>query len=509
MNKIEKEVVVPQGVELVSTTDKDGRITYANPQFCEIAGFTLEELVGQPHNIVRHKDMPKTAFADMWRHLKQGQVWRGAVKNRTKQGNYYWVDAFVSPMFENGEIVGYQSVRVRLDDATKSRAGKLYQQVVDKTEITLAVERVHYLKLALAAVITLLSVYLSAAFSPFFVLLPVLSIGVLFRSQLYIKPRQEREKAKEYDSVSRLVFCQDTQSSTEFRLKIEQGRVRTILGRVVDTSRDMLDNAKHLNSASYATKGNIETGSKELAAISVAIEEMSASIRDVANISEHASERVNSANNHCEATLKAVKSTRERVDLMTKDVVASASIALELAGEAEKVGNVMSEIQGIAEQTNLLALNAAIEAARAGEQGRGFAVVADEVRALSIRTQQATENIQGSISSIQSTLNKLSKSMKDNEASSLACKDEAIEIEQKIILTVAAVADIADAAMQTATAAKQQSVVSEDISANILRIHDASDANLKQANALQTLASELEETAVELKALPMSFGSAR
>ncbi|MDP5039362.1 MAG: PAS domain-containing protein, partial [Paraglaciecola sp.] len=113
-NIINEEVKFNQGEELVSVTDTRGVILYANPQFCQIAGYTVEELIGQNHNVVRHPDMPKAAFADMWDKLKAKQAWRGAVKNRCKDGRYYWVDAFVTPVYEKNQLTGYQSVRTVL-----------------------------------------------------------------------------------------------------------------------------------------------------------------------------------------------------------------------------------------------------------------------------------------------------------------------------------------------------------------------------------------------------------
>ena len=126
---IDEEVRFSRDEELVSVTDTRGVIQYANPEFCRVAGFTQEELVGKNHNIVRHPDMPKAAFADMWERLKTGKSWRGAVKNRCKDGRFYWVDAFVTPVFENGKLAGYQSVRTVLSENVKNRANQLYATI--------------------------------------------------------------------------------------------------------------------------------------------------------------------------------------------------------------------------------------------------------------------------------------------------------------------------------------------------------------------------------------------
>ncbi|MGA9045251.1 PAS domain-containing protein [Sulfuricurvum sp.] len=113
---------------LVSQTDSKGKILFANEDFCKIAGYTLEELIGQPHNIVRHRDMPKAAFRDLWETVKSGKVWTGYVKNGTKNGGFYWVYATVYPNIEcgNGEG-GYMSCRRKASPEEIAAAEKLYQ----------------------------------------------------------------------------------------------------------------------------------------------------------------------------------------------------------------------------------------------------------------------------------------------------------------------------------------------------------------------------------------------
>ena len=111
---LNEEVKFNTDEELVSVTDTQGVVQYANDIFCRVAGYEEVELVGQPHNIVRHPDMPKQSFTDMWSKLKSKQSWRGAVKNRCKDGRCYWLDVFVTPKFDDGELTGYQSVRTVL-----------------------------------------------------------------------------------------------------------------------------------------------------------------------------------------------------------------------------------------------------------------------------------------------------------------------------------------------------------------------------------------------------------
>jgi len=125
----QREKPFPQGRYLVSKTDLKGIITYANEAFVELSGFTREELIGKNHNIVRHPDMPPQAFEDLWRTIKAGLPWRGIVKNRAKDGDHYWVDAFVVPIRENDQITGYMSVRSEPTREAVAKAEALYREL--------------------------------------------------------------------------------------------------------------------------------------------------------------------------------------------------------------------------------------------------------------------------------------------------------------------------------------------------------------------------------------------
>ena len=109
----EREVAFPDGHLIISRTDLNGMLTHANEAFVEMSGYTREELMGTPHNILRHPDMPKAAFKDLWETAQAGKKWHGYVKNLRKDGAYYWVYATVVPNVRNGQVVGYTSVRRR------------------------------------------------------------------------------------------------------------------------------------------------------------------------------------------------------------------------------------------------------------------------------------------------------------------------------------------------------------------------------------------------------------
>lgn len=125
----ETEYKLAEGISIVSTTDTKGKITYVNPTFLEVSGFTEDELIGQPHNIVRHPDMPAEAFVDLWATLKSGVPWTGLVKNRRKNGDYYWVQANVTPVLENGQMTGFMSVRTKPEHAKVAAAEEIYRRI--------------------------------------------------------------------------------------------------------------------------------------------------------------------------------------------------------------------------------------------------------------------------------------------------------------------------------------------------------------------------------------------
>ncbi|MBD3894448.1 PAS domain S-box protein [Halomonas sp. ML-15] len=137
----QREYVLDDEHFLISRTDLKGRITYANPAFIEVSGFTQAELIGAPHNLVRHPDMPTEAFANLWQTLQAGETWRGLVKNRRKDGDHYWVDANVTPIIENGQVAGYTSVRIKAERDAIERAETAYRQLREGQGKHLTLER--------------------------------------------------------------------------------------------------------------------------------------------------------------------------------------------------------------------------------------------------------------------------------------------------------------------------------------------------------------------------------
>jgi len=123
------------GRAIVSETDLKGVITFANRKFCEISGYTVNELIGEPHNIIRHPDMPKAAFAQMWQTIQSGALWHGLVKNLRKDGRYYWVDTEVTPIYdENGKVKGYMAARKPAARKNIEETAALYQKMIEQEQ---------------------------------------------------------------------------------------------------------------------------------------------------------------------------------------------------------------------------------------------------------------------------------------------------------------------------------------------------------------------------------------
>ncbi|MGB0468841.1 MAG: methyl-accepting chemotaxis protein, partial [Pontibacterium sp.] len=420
-----QEVVISDNAQLISTTNLKGQILYANSAFCEVSGFTLEELQSRPHNIVRHPDMPKEAFANLWEALKNDQAWRGIVKNRCKNGGFYWVDAYVTPLYENGQKVGYQSVRVKAADHHIRKAEVTYQAInrgkLKRLTKTRSVNG--------AAMLATVLIAASGAAASYLLNDPVISAALTALTGMAVSGAwawrlrrlhdlKENALAISSNPLIKLIFSNsaDELGDVELAMEMQSARNRTVLGRLSDINKTIKHAVDLTDNAIQKTDTGISQQDQEADMVAAAISEMASATEEIAHNTSQTSE---ASQNACIVTgegREALSDVVNKTGTLAQQVQYAAQSTLELQTHTEAIGHVLSVINDIADQTNLLALNAAIEAARAGEHGRGFAVVSDEVRSLATRTQNSTQEIKAVIEHVQDAVDKTVSIMRESEA---------------------------------------------------------------------------------------------
>ena len=396
---------------LISATDINSHITYCNAEFAAMSGFTQAELIGSTHNLVRHPDMPPAVFELMWRYLKAGQSWMGVVKNRCKNGNFYWVSAYVTPILEDGRLVGYESVRVKPTREQVKRAEALYARLRAGRSAVSLQQRLGQVgnALAMPALAAVLAggavQWLPAGWAQASTALLFLGLGAWAHLRLGRQLSQIVEHTPNTfsDPISAMTYSDALGPAAQLEMILisEEARLKTALTRLSDLATQMAEAATDSSVLSGNTESALLEQRAETDMTAAAMTEMAASIAEVATHVQQTASEARTANDLAGQGSHVVGTTREAIQLLAATVTQINQAVGHLAGQTQEIRVAASMIQAIADQTNLLALNAAIEAARAGEQGRGFAVVASEVRRLAERTGQATGEIAGVIKAIQ------------------------------------------------------------------------------------------------------------
>jgi aerotaxis receptor len=404
----QKEYRFADGQLIVSTTDAQGRITHCNQAFVEASGYTYEKLIGQPHNMIRHPDMPAEAFKDLWSTVGRGRPWTGIVKNRRANGDHYWVTANVTPIVEEGRPVGYLSVRHAPTRDEIQAAEALYARIHaerDAPRIRLHAGRVRGIgwrdlpgrvhrmtlvqRLALALVLNAGSTCAAVAVSgSAAVAAATAAVGGATTLAWFSRTVQTRlDEAERF--ATDLASC-NLKTAVDLVHPHPLSALTRALAQIQINLRAAMGDTREEVAGTIAATGHIASGSAELSTRTVAqagaLQRTAASMEQIANHVRETAATAGDVRAESERTASAALDGRHAIGRVGKAIQA-------IEAQSLRVSEIVQIIQGIAFQTNILALNAAVEAARAGEQGRGFAVVAAEVRALAQRSAKASTEI--------------------------------------------------------------------------------------------------------------------
>jgi aerotaxis receptor len=510
------EYELSDGVSLVSRTDLKGRLVYANLPFIEASGFSETELLGKPHNLVRHPDMPEEAFVDLWATLKAGLPWSGAVKNRRKNGDFYWVFANVTPVHENGVTNGYLSVRTKLSREQLAEAEHAYRQFKEGRAEHMAI--MHGAVVRAGLIGRLMSfrripVNLRIALSTGIGAALMLGLGLFGWSETnalakaagmhstlpaliamacvtgailtllfgYFISRTILRPLDRALGVARAIAGGDLSLQFEVSAWDETGQLMRALtqmkANMVGAVSDIGSNvdsiriaASEIASGNADLSGRTESQASSLEETASSMEELTSTVKQNAEHAHHANQLVGST---AEIAAKGGVMVGQVVDTMAS-----------ISASSRKIADIIGVIDSIAFQTNILALNAAVEAARAGEQGRGFAVVAAEVRNLAQRSAGAAREIK---SLIGDSAEKVELGSKLVSEAGVAMDDIVTSVER-----------VAELMSGIATASQQQSAGIEQINQAVGQMDEMTQQNAALVEQAAAAAASLHERADKL-----------
>jgi len=497
------EVTLSEHRTIVSTTDLKGRITYANPYFVEISGFSLDELIGSPQNIVRHPDMPEAAFADLWSTIKQGQTWTGMVKNRCKNGDYYWVMANVTPVLERGRVVGYMSVRTRPSREDVTAAETMYallrnegaafvlsQGRMVRTGLQGRLEMLRRMgigtqTMALTTVCAACAAMLAVASDTYWrwgIATVIAIASVLFSMLVHVRILRPLRSATALsmrlaggDMTS--LHCEPAESEMGnliSSLRQVGVNLRSVIGDVRTNFGQMRISTSEIAKGNMDLSGRTETQASNLQETAASMEQLSRSVQDNTQHLVKAAGLADKAVANAEDSSAAVQAM-----LTSMDAVAVSS---------RQILDIIGIIEGIAFQTNILALNAAVEAARAGEQGRGFAVVASEVRNLAARCSTSAKDV---AQLVNTSIGKVDESVRISHV-----------VDDQVRHVTTAIADVKQVMRDIAAAAQEQTLGIAQVNTAVAHLDGLTQQNAalveQAAAATTTLAEQTDDIASAL-----------
>ncbi|MCT8333608.1 methyl-accepting chemotaxis protein [Leptospira sp. 85282-16] len=468
------EVEFQEGTKITSKTDLKGIITYVNEDFLRISGYKEDEVIGQPHNLIRHPEMPKAAFQDMWETIKTQHSWVGIVKNRCKNGDYYWVDANVSPIYQDGQHIGYMSVRTKATKEQIHNAEILYTKLnvghgkfetSGQNGFSLSMAKIFTIHTIVSGVLLILfSLKSNSSFA--FLTSPVVSIVgfVLFLSIAafgFLSIHNHKKsflKVKEYLGNlynGKLKFDVTFENGGEYAqifpmIKKTQYEFRGMISQLIGNAEIVKTQIRSLTFAVEHIHVAFQELSKamfSLADSSIVTRESSDSIFQEMDSLNHLIGNIRTESNvvQSESTESyhfslAGKDCSDKAmtqfQKAKKQILKTSEVIKELGEKTKAIRKITETITAISEKTNLLSLNASIESARAGDAGKGFAVVAGEVGKLADQSNRSAKEISSFINELTSkilqTVTDIQEGLTEVEVGSL--EFETVQLEMNKIL---------------------------------------------------------------------------
>ncbi|ANY15993.1 PAS domain-containing methyl-accepting chemotaxis protein [Bordetella pseudohinzii] len=500
---------------LISRTDTKGRIVYANPAFVEVSGFEREELMGKAHNIVRHPDMPAEAYEDLWRTLQAGRSWLGVVKNRRKDGGYYWVLANATPIYEDGEVVAYSSVRVRPTDEQIADAEAHYEELRQGRARGWRIKGGQIVPTGWRGLLSRLSQPLRRGAGPQMLRAALLSsvlfgglaawllesrwadldrlqaglgvagilagVGLIGLAQWRVW-RNVLRPLREAADMARQVAAGNLTSQVFADTKDEVGNLAFSLDvmrkSLIGIARDVYAG---IAGTTHAAMG-ISQGNQELALRtsdqSASLQNTAASMQQLTSTVRQNADHARQANDLAASSMDVARRGGEAVDQVVHTMHG-------ISDSSRRIADIVTIIEGIAFQTNILALNAAVEAARAGESGKGFAVVAGEVRSLAQKSAQAAREIKDLISE---SVDRVTEGSSQAEQAGATMHD-----------IVAAVRRVTDIIGEISVASQQQASGIEQMEQAVAEMDGMTEKNSGLVQQLGTAVSQLGGQSVALR----------
>ncbi len=512
------EYVLKDTETVVSKTDLHGNITYVNQDFVNISGFSEEELMGAPQNIVRHPDMPVEAFADLWRTLRSGKAWTGLVKNRCKNGNHYWVEANAAPLFENGQIVGYTSIRTKPSREQVQAAEKAYRAIkAGDTSLRIkegnAIQPSWLQRCCLDRLVglSLKSILATAVMTMVVLFGAIMLMGWLLTTEanqnltawlmataalgiplsmafgiachrLVVVPlehtRLDIDRMSSGDLTGRIHATGTGEVARMMQaLRILQINIKLLVGQIKQSTEIVNTGASEIAHGNADLSGRTESQASSLEETASSMEELTSTVKQNAENARQANQLVVST---ADVAVKGGEVVEQVVDTMAS-----------IKESSRKIADIIGVIDGIAFQTNILALNAAVEAARAGEQGRGFAVVATEVRNLAQRSATAAKEIKTLIAD---SVGKVDTGGKLVDEAGIAMKE--------IVSSVKRVTDIMS---EIAAASQEQSAGIEQVNQAVGQMDEITQQNAALVEEAAAASESLQAQAQKLAELVGAF----